>query len=202
MEHGIDSAAELLLVEGDSAAKAACLVRSYRFQAVLPMQGKPLNAWKASREAVQKNLLYSALVQALGTGWEEACQCASARYSKVVLLFDPDADGIHCGVLLLQFFYRWLRPYLEENHLFLVQAPLVEFTTESEATKRYAYSEDEQAKTSLELAHRQIPFAKKRYRGLASMSADTLERCCIDPKTRVIRSLGVRDAEASFRFFG
>ncbi len=124
-----------------------------------------------------------------------------ARYSKVVLLFDPDADGIHCGVLLLQFFYRWLRPYLEENHLFLVQAPLVEFTTESDAIKRYAYSEDEQAKISLELAHRQIPFAKKRYRGLASMSADTLKRCCIDPTTRVIRSLGVRDAEASFRFF-
>ncbi len=95
--HGIGSEAELFIVEGDSASKNVVRVRNRQFQAVLPMQGKPLNACKASKRVVGQNELYQQLVAALGAGWDETFDLSQLRYDRVILLFDPDADGIHCG---------------------------------------------------------------------------------------------------------
>jgi hypothetical protein len=100
--HG--AGAELFVVEGESAAAAVCGGRDPTRQAVLPMQGKPLNALKATEKKVAANPLFAALAAALGSGWGEALDLQKLRYTKVLLLMDPDADGIHCGLLLLSFF--------------------------------------------------------------------------------------------------
>jgi DNA gyrase subunit B len=92
-QHGPGSGAELFLVEGDSASKAVAKARSPVTQAVLPMQGKPLNAYKARKSVVARNELFMALVDAIGTGWGDDVDLAAMRYDRVILLFDPDADG-------------------------------------------------------------------------------------------------------------
>ena len=101
--HGGGSGAELFVVEGDSAAASVSRVRDPRFQAVLPMQGKPLNAVKASRQKVVSHAFFGPLIAALGTGIDADFRLGGLRYDRVLLLMDPDADGIHCGVLMLLF---------------------------------------------------------------------------------------------------
>ena len=107
MEHTPGCGSELFIVEGDSAAKSVRRLCNMQLQAVVPMQGKPLNAYKAKSQAVASNKLYQTLLQALG------CESLAApkllRYDRIIFLFDPDADGIHIGALMLLFFYRWLR---------------------------------------------------------------------------------------------
>ncbi|MEQ1487852.1 MAG: toprim domain-containing protein, partial [Methylotenera sp.] len=105
-QHGAN--AELFLVEGDSAASAVSSLRNQQVQAVLPMQGKPLNTIKASAEKVVENALFKALIEALGAGVGDNFDLTKCRYSRIVLLMDADADGIHCGALMLMFFYRWM----------------------------------------------------------------------------------------------
>ena len=94
-------AAELMIVEGDSASSSVGAARDERFQAVLPLQGKPLNAWKASRTRVAANPFYQAIIDAIGAGWDESFAIERVRYERIVLIFDPDADGIHCSMMSL-----------------------------------------------------------------------------------------------------
>ncbi|MCE9629376.1 MAG: hypothetical protein K8S94_01470 [Planctomycetia bacterium] len=101
---GSGAGAELFVVEGDSAAASVSPVRDQRYQAVLPMQGKPLNTIKASRAKVAGHTLFAALTAAIGTGMDPHFDAAGLRYDRILVLMDPDADGIHCGVLLLMFF--------------------------------------------------------------------------------------------------
>ena len=108
--HGIGSGAELYVVEGDSAAGAVSRMRNAAYQAVLPMQGKPLNTVRATAQRVVANPWFAALTDALGTGLGDAFEIKALRYDRVILLMDPDADGIHCGALVTLFFYRWMRP--------------------------------------------------------------------------------------------
>lgn len=115
--HGLDSGAELFVVEGDSASKSVCCARTATTQAVLPMQGKPMNAIKASKHAVADFELFRSLVTAIGAGFDDQLNLAKLRYDRVILLFDPDADGIHCGALMTMFFHRWMRPLLESGRL-------------------------------------------------------------------------------------
>ena len=107
--HPRDAATELFIVEGDSASNAIGGVRDAGFQAVMPMQGKPLNAWKATKDKVARNEFFNALHSAIGAGWGESFQLSQTRYENIILVFDPDADGIHCGMLVLMYFYRWMR---------------------------------------------------------------------------------------------
>ena len=174
---------------------AACRGRDPIFQAILPMQGKPLNALKASQSTVQRNPLYSAVIDALGVGWESDCLVSESRFSKVLFLFDPDADGIHCGMLALWFFYRWLRPLLDADMIHIAQAPLLELQVQNEATPRYLYDDAEHIRLTSELDASGISYRKNRYRGLASMGADALAECCLRPQTRKVRSMRSRDAE-------
>ena len=115
--HGAGSGAELFLVEGESAAKAVVRARNPNVQAVLAMQGKPLNAWKASAAAVSSHAIYRELIAVLDAGWQDSLQPQRARFERIILLCDPDADGIHCSILLLLFFYRWMRPLLEAGRV-------------------------------------------------------------------------------------
>lgn len=200
--HGIDSGSELFVVEGDSASKSVCRARIAQTQAVLPMQGKPMNAIKASKHAVRDYELFRKLVTAIGAGFDDQLNLAKLRYDRVILLFDPDADGIHCGALMSMFFYRWMRPLLESGRLHVVRPPLYEISSPDSDDKLHAYSDSHYQRIREELEKQRIKFQGQRYRGLASMSEATLLATCIDPETRNINRLTCEDAEAAIGIFG
>lgn len=200
--NGPDSGAELFLVEGDSAAQAVVNACDSRTQAVLPMQGKPLNAMKASRATVAKNEWLQALVNAIGAGWGESFDIKNIRYERVLLMMDPDADGIHCGALMLMFFHRWMRPLLESGRISVIRPPVYEISSPDFPDRVHAFSDSHYKKLCDALHEKQIKFNGQRYRGLASINASVLVTTCIDPATRHILSLGCEDAEAAMRVFG
>jgi DNA gyrase/topoisomerase IV subunit B len=199
--HGIGSGAELFIVEGESASKAAARARSLRTQAVLPMQGKPLNAWKASRQTVSANELFAALIDAIGAGWDDSYRQSDLRYDKITLLFDPDADGIHCGALTLMFFYRWMRPLLKSGRIGLIRPPVYEIKSVCGTDCLHAFSDDHYQKLCTALDTNQIQYNTQRYRGLASMNESALVATCIDPKTRHRIICSEADAEAALEIF-
>ena len=198
-EHTPGSGCELFIVEGDSAAKSVCRLRNIQLQAVVPMQGKPLNAYKAKASAVTKNKLYQTLLQALGCN--ELSAPEHLRYDRVIFLFDPDADGIHIGALMLLFFYRWLRPVLESGKLFVVRAPLYEIANPDRSEIQFGYNEEQYRKMCEQLSGA-VDWKKQRYRGLGSMNDDVLYRTCISTESRILHRLTVADAEASRLAFG
>ena len=199
IDHGPGT--ELYIVEGDSASSAVCRVRDERHQAVLPMQGKPLNAIKATPKKVAANPWFAALTDALGTGAGEAFDLSKARYERVVLLMDPDADGIHCGALLLMFFRRWMEPLLESGRIAMARAPLATIRLPNEEI--HVRSENEYRAQCERLCEAgRANFESVRYRGLAGMDLAVLAATCVDPTTRVLSPLGITDADAAIVVFG
>ena len=199
--HGVESGAELFVVEGDSASKSVCRVRDKQYQAVIPMQGKPMNAMKSSKQAVQRYTLFASLVDAIGAGWDDDLDLSRMRFSRIILLFDPDADGIHCGALVSLFFYRWMRPVIESGRLFTIRPPLFEILSPKTGETIYAYGESQYKQICEELQRLQITFESRRYRGLASMNEKALISTCIDPATRNLQTLSTLDAETAIRVF-
>ncbi|MCA9139087.1 MAG: hypothetical protein KDB00_20080 [Planctomycetales bacterium] len=196
-----DSYRELILVEGDSASKSVARVRDRRFQAVLPMQGKPMNATKASDASVRKNQWFSELIDALGTGWH-AEEMAELRYDRILFLFDPDADGIHCGALMLMFFDEYLRPLLDANRVSLIKPPLFEIRASGYHDAIHAFSEDHLRRIQKALDNQKIIHRHQRYRGLASIGDDTLLESCVDPNSRTAYLLQHSDAQSAREIFG
>ena len=201
--HGVDSQAELFIVEGDSASLSVCKLRNERFQAVLPMQGKPMNTLKCREDRVRADPFFGALIDAIGsdissgTGGLFDLPC---RYRQIVLLFDPDADGIHSATLMLIFFYRWMKPLLTAGQVSIVRPPMMEIIADTLATPLLAYTEVEGERLCTDANGQRRPgYSKKRFRGLASFNADMLHRCCVNPTTRSISRLTVRDAESSIQ---
>ncbi len=193
---------ELLIVEGDSASNAVGAVRDSAFQAVMPMQGKPLNAWKATKDKVARNEFFHALDQAIGAGWGDSFRMENMRYKNIVLLFAPDADGIHCSMLVLMYFYRWMRPLLESGRIYMVHPPLFEITAPA-MNELVCAASDEEAIDRLAKVQREVdPSAvKNRFRGLASMSGAVLKRYCVQPSTRHAFRMRAKDAEAAIEVF-
>ncbi len=200
--HGDGGGSELFVVEGDSASKSVCRVRDSESQAVLPMQGKPLNAWKASRAAVERNEWLAALIDALGANWDDAFDLGRLRYDRVILLFDPDADGIHCAALMSMFFYRWMTPLVDAGRLNAIQPPLYEISASQTGETVHAYSPPHYQRLCEALEEKQISFHSRRYRGLASMNESTLVETCVSPETRNLQPVMPADAEAAIRVFG
>jgi len=178
---GPGSGAELFVVEGDSAAASVVRVRDPRHQAVLPMQGKPLNAARAPRAKVESHPFFGPLAEALGSGVEAACDPRRMRYDRVLVLTDPDADGIHCGFLVLLYFHRWMRPLLDAGRIEVVRPPWGEVVVAGEI--ELAFSEPELAA----LAGRGRPSGEmtvRRYRGLAAVDPAMLYETCVATATR------------------
>ena len=199
--HGPASGAELLVVEGDSAALAVLKVRDPRLQAVLPMQGKPLNALRASDGKVAANPFLRALAEAIGAGRGAAFDPGALRYEHIVLLMDPDADGIHAGALLLLFLYRWLPLLVERGHVERVHAPMGELRS-AHGEPRYAYTDLQFRALGAELrATEQGPYTALRYRGLAGLDSEVLAEQCVRPATRRGRILTPDDARAAMDVF-
>ena len=205
--HGLGSGAELYVVEGNSAAGAVSRMRNAQFQAVLPMQGKPLNTVRATAQKVVANPWFTALTQALGTGLGDAFALQALRYDRVILLMDPDADGIHCGALVTLFFYRWMRPLLDDGRVGIARAPLATIVVESVGHPQYGEhhvrSEQELRAVAGQLkTHGDPQVAMRRYRGLAGTDLHVLAATCLDPATRTLWRVGAADAEAAITVFG
>ncbi len=209
-QSGSDAATELFIVEGVSASLAVCSLRDAEFQAVLSMQGKPANAFKASSRALRENTLFRELRAALGYGSTDNTSPASdvdmaaCRYQQLVLLFDPDADGIHCGALMLLYLYQQFPGLLAAGRIGIIRPPLFEMSYRETAMpdapshSRFAYTEDEYRLLQRELILAGVIGMKThRMRGLGGMPTELLRSTCIDRRTRHWFPLSVDDARST-----
>ncbi len=181
--HGPGS--ELFLVEGDSASSSVVQVLKSEFQAVLPMQGKPMNPLKSGAQRVRTNGLYATLIETLGAGWAVDFSVRQLRYERILLLMDPDPDGMHCGFLLQMFFYRWMRPLVDQGRLHTVWAPMGEIHVVGNAQPHYAFTEPHLVSLRSQLVSEGAEIRDTiRHRGLSSLGASLLAATCVAPATR------------------
>jgi DNA gyrase subunit B len=203
LQHGAHSGAELLIVEGDSASSAVAQLCDPQRQAVLPMQGKPLNAAKASAAKVLDNPLFKALIEAIGAGVGAGFEPAARRYERIVLLMDPDADGIHCGALMLLFFQRHMPALLVAGQVHMVRAPVGEVINTATGELVYGFIEPEfVALCAAGRAQYPASFNAQRYRGLAGIAPSTLAHFCVNPATRRSTVIRPQDAQQAMDVLG
>jgi DNA gyrase subunit B len=202
-EHGAHSGAELFIVEGDSASSSVIQLCNSALQAVLPMQGKPLNAAKTSAAKVAENPLFQALIDALGAGFGASFDATKLRYERIVLLMDPDADGIHCGALMLLFFQRHMPVMLAQGRIHMVRPPVGEVIDTATGEITYGFIEPEFV-ALCEAGRKNNPtsFNAQRYRGLAGIAPSTLAHFCVNPATRRSTVMRPEDALMSLDVFG
>jgi len=192
---------ELFIVEGDSAASTVAHLRDGVFQAVLPMQGKPLNAIKARPEKVANYPLFKAVMDSLGAGFGTDFDLDKLQFERVVLLFDPDADGIHSGALMLLFFYQFMRPMLEAGKIEMIHAPWMQVSIQGQSPM-YAFSEAQSLSLLTQLRAQGHEPITVRYRGLAGIDREILFNTCINPTTRNARVMSSTDALMTIEVFG
>lgn len=188
---------ELYIVEGDSAGGSATQGRDSRFQAILPLWGKMLNVEKARLDKVYGNEKLMPVVTALGCGLGEEFDLSKLRYGKIIIMADADVDGSHIRTLLLTFFFRFMRPLVEQGHIYLAQPPLYRITRGK--NHRYAYSDKQRDAIMAELGGTNYDI--QRYKGLGEMDAQQLWETTMDPETRTMLKVEMEDAAAADETF-
>ena len=189
---------EVYIVEGDSAGGSAKQGRNRKYQAILPLWGKMLNVEKSRADKIYNNDKLKPVIQAVGAGIGADFDVSKIRYGKVIIMADADVDGAHIRTLLLTFFFRYMRPLLDQGHVFLAQPPLYKISKRG-MEDIYCYTDEELEEKLAEVGRDNISL--QRYKGLGEMNPEQLWETTMNPENRVLVKVTMEDAMKADRIF-